>query len=107
MQILISILLICLVVSLYLVLVEPSINVVSIDWENKSVKYRISVGRYTLKGIKAFHDKNTTNAYAGNHVIVVSAEGKGFVLAVTKDNKIIKGIRIDLYDKTINKITVG
>lgn len=91
-------------IGLYFYSRRPIVEFENIDFINKTVRYNLSVDGYTLTGTKSYSDKNTTNKVAGKYVMTVSAEGKGFVLVITKDGKIVKGLTINLQDQTYNTI---
>lgn len=102
-NVLLILLMLSFLVLAHVYLTQPRIEF-SFDRENKTVKYKMSVDLYEVEGIKAYSDRNTTNYHGGPYVILVSAEGNGFVLAITKDSTIVKGLKFDLKSETTTKI---
>lgn len=90
--------------SLYLYKRRPYVGYSKIDFLNKKVDYKISVNGHRLEGTKDFSDKKTTSEKYGKYDLIASAEGDGFVLAISENGKIIKGLKINLKTQDITKI---
>jgi len=74
----------------------------NIDYNAKTVKYKMTAGGQTFSGTKLFSDKHTTNQTKGDYTFSSSAEGKGFVLVILKGTKVLKMTTIDLDTKNIS-----
>jgi hypothetical protein len=75
----------------------------NIDYNSKTVKYKMTAGGYTFSGTKLFSDKKTTEQKNGAYTFGASSEGKGFVLVIYKGiNEVLKMTTIDLQTKNIS-----
>lgn len=83
---------------------KPKISAEKIDYLQKSVDYKMSAGGVDFNGTKLFSDKTTTEKTVGDYKFVASAEGAGFVLAIFKSGTMVKGLSINLTDRTSTEL---
>ena len=68
---------------------RPKISVENIDYINKTITYKMSYGFENMSGRQKFSEIDT--APTGENFVIYS-EGKGFVLQIKSNGKVIKQV---------------
>jgi hypothetical protein len=79
----------------------PYISLENIDYLNKKIKFVMSAGGKKFAAEKSFSDKADMDFHNGIYDFEVETTPEGFYMKIFKESKFLRGLKIDLTNRTV------